>query len=45
MLFVAGMSMDNNLHLGSFMTTFAILSIVALVAVLMLKESPMIKVD
>lgn len=45
MLFVAGMSVDNNLHLGSFMTTFAILSIVALVAVLMLKESPMIKVE
>lgn len=45
MLFVAGMSVDNNLHLGSFMTTFAVLSIVALVAVLMLKESPMIKVD
>jgi MFS family permease len=45
MLFVAGMSVQNNLHLGSFMTTFAILSIVALVAVLMLKESPMINLD
>lgn len=45
MLFVAGMSVQNNLHLGSFMTTFAILSMVALVAVLMLKESPMINLD
>jgi MFS family permease len=43
MLFVAGMSVDHNLHLGSFMTAFALLSLVALVAVLMLKESPMIK--
>jgi len=45
MLFVAGMSVENNLHLGSFMSAFAILSIIALIAVLMLKESPMILTD
>ncbi len=45
MLFVAGMSVDNNLHLGSFMTAFAVLSILALAAVLMLRESPMILSD
>ena len=42
MLFVAGMSVNNNLHIGSFMTTFAVLSILALAGVLMLRESPMI---
>lgn len=42
MLFVAGMSIHNNLHLGSFMILFAILSVLALAAVLMLRESPMI---
>ena len=45
MLFVAGMSVDNNMHLGSFMTIFAILSIFALAGVLMLKESPLILTD
>ncbi len=42
MIFVAGMSVDNNLFLGSFMTSFAVMSILALVAVLLLRESPMI---
>jgi len=42
MLFVAGMSVENNIHLGSFMTAFALLSILALAGVLMLRESPMI---
>lgn len=42
MLFVAGMSVDNNIHLGSFMTAFAVMSILALAAVLLLRESPMI---
>lgn len=42
MLFVAGMSVDQNIHLGSFMTAFAMLSILALAGVLMLRESPMI---
>lgn len=45
MLFVAGMSADNKLHLGSYMTAFAILSLIALVGVLLLRESPMIKKD
>ena len=45
MLFVAGMSVDKNLYLGSFMTGFAVLSILALAAVLMLRESPMILSD
>jgi hypothetical protein len=43
MLFVAGMSVRNNLHLGTFMTIFALLSILALLGVLALRESPMIR--
>ncbi len=42
MVFVAGMSIKNNLHLGSFMILFTILSGLALVAVLMIRESPLI---
>lgn len=42
MLFVAGMSVKNNLHLGSFMILFTILSGLALVSVLMIRESPII---
>jgi len=45
MFFVAGMSVDNNLHLGSFMTAFALLSILGLGGALMLRESPMIQAD
>ena len=41
MLFVAGMSIDNNAHLVSFMSAFAILSVLALVSVFFLRESPM----
>jgi len=41
--FVAGMSMKENAYLGDFMTVFAGLSIVALIGVLLLRESPMIK--
>jgi sugar phosphate permease len=41
MIFVAGMSMDNNQNLGTFMTMFAILGLIALTAVLLLRESPM----
>ena len=43
MVFVAGMSMKNNAYIGEFLTGFAILSIVALIGVLMLRESPMIQ--
>jgi len=42
MLFVAGMSVRNNVHLGGFMTSFAVLSLLAVVAAALLKESPMI---
>ncbi|MCD6347233.1 MAG: MFS transporter [Bacteroidales bacterium] len=42
LIFVAGMSIKENAFLGDFMTLFAGLSVVALIAVLMLKESPMI---
>ncbi len=45
MLFVAGMSIDNNAHLESFMSAFAILSIFALVSVFFLRESPMMIAD
>jgi len=41
MVFVAGMSVNNNQHLGAFMTTFAMLGLLALAAVLLLRESPM----
>jgi MFS family permease len=41
MLFVAEMSVKNNLHLGAFMTVFVILGLIALAAVLLLRESPM----
>ena len=43
LVFVAGMSMKENVYLGDFLTIFAGLSIVALLAVLLLRESPMIK--
>jgi len=42
MVFVAGMSINNNQYLGTFMTTFALLSLLALAGVMMLRESPMI---
>ncbi|MBT7464926.1 MAG: MFS transporter [Bacteroidetes bacterium] len=43
MVFVAGMSMKENAYLGDFMTIFAGLSILALIGVLFLKESPLIE--
>ena len=45
MVFVAGMSVNNNQHLGFFLTLFAILSLFALAGVLLLKESPMIQAE
>jgi len=41
MVFVAGMSVKNNQYLGVFLTAFAVLGLLALVAVLLLRESPM----
>jgi MFS family permease len=40
MIFVAGMSIHNNLYLGKIMTAFSILSILSLIVVLFLRESP-----
>ena len=45
MVFVAGMSIRNNQFLGTFMTVFAILTLLAFAAVLLLRESPMILTD
>jgi Na+/melibiose symporter-like transporter len=42
MIFVAGMSVENNHYLPSFMLAFAALSMVSVGVVLLLKESPMI---
>jgi len=42
MVFVAGMSINNNQYLGAFMIAFALLSLLALTGVLLLRESPMI---
>ncbi len=42
LIFVAGMSMESNRYLPTFMISFALLSLFALGAVLMLRESPMI---
>jgi MFS family permease len=39
MIFVAGMSIRDNQHLGSFMVLFTILAFVAMVGVMLLKES------
>lgn len=41
LIFVAGMSIRNYAFLQSFMTFFALLSLLALIGVLLLKESPM----
>ena len=43
LVFVAGMSMKENAFLGDFLTIFAGLSIIALIGVLLLRESQMIK--
>ena len=43
MIFVALMSINNNKHLGLFMTLFAVLTLFALAGVLFLRESPMIR--
>lgn len=43
LVFVAGMSMKDNAFLGDFLSIFAGLSIVALIGVLLLRESPLIK--
>jgi len=42
MVFVAGMSIKEYAYLGEFLTVFAGLSIITFIAVLMLRESPMI---
>ncbi len=42
MVFVAGMSVNHNAHLGKFMTLFFILGIVTILAVSLIRESPMI---
>ncbi|MFA9470750.1 MAG: MFS transporter [Deltaproteobacteria bacterium] len=42
MIFVAGMSVENNRYLPAFMISFAVLSLFSLAAVLFLRESPMI---
>jgi len=42
MIFVAGMSAQNNRYLPAFMVVFAVLSLVSAVVVLLLRESPMI---
>ncbi len=44
MVFVAGMSFRENAFMGEFLILFAALSILSLIAVLMLRESPMIQV-
>jgi MFS family permease len=43
MIFVALMSINNNQHLGFFMSLFAVLTLFALTGVLFLRESPMIR--
>jgi MFS family permease len=43
MIFVAGMSMNNNHYLNKIMVAFSALSIVSLIAVLFLRESPLMK--
>ncbi len=43
MIFVAGMSVKNNLYLGSFMTAFTILALLAFSAAIFLRESSMIR--
>ena len=45
MVFVAGMSVNNNQNLGFFLALFAILSLFALAGVLLLRESPMIRAE
>ena len=45
MVFVAGMSINNNAYLGTFMTVFSLLSLLTLAAVLLLRESPMIRAE
>jgi hypothetical protein len=42
LIFVAGMSVENNRYLPAFMISFAVLSLFSLGAVLLLRESPMI---
>jgi len=42
MVFVAGMSVDNNAYLPQFMVAFSILSLFSLGMILLLRESPMI---
>lgn len=42
LIFVAGMSVESNRYLPTFMISFAVLSVFCLAAVLLLRESPMI---
>jgi MFS family permease len=43
MVFVYGMSIQNNKYLGTFMSLFVFLSVLLLAGVLMLRESPMVR--
>jgi len=43
MIFVAGMSRNNNQYLGTIMIAFSVLGIISLIAVLFLRESPFMK--
>ncbi|HEY9595400.1 MAG TPA: MFS transporter, partial [Spirochaetia bacterium] len=45
LVFVAGMTVRSNRYLPGFMTAFALLSVLSLVGVLFLRESPMIVTD
>ena len=42
LLFVAGMSVKNNVYIEGFMKLFVVFAVISLVLVLSLKESPMI---
>jgi MFS family permease len=42
MIFVAGMSISNNRFLGTFMIVFTVLSVLAFISSLLLRESPMV---
>jgi MFS family permease len=42
LIFVAGMSIDDNRYLPAFMVTFSVLSVLSFAVILLLRESPMI---
>jgi MFS family permease len=45
MIFVAGMSINNNQYLNKIMVAFSVLSLISLIVVLFLRESPFMKKD